>query len=1007
MPTDMLFIGRDKERQLFKQKLADPYGEDRIQYISGPGGIGKTWLLRAMLADARRWQSPEFQVVDALIDTYSTGNRHIEGVISTIVEQLNLPDSVLANYNQEKERLENARKQEGYAQTGLEARLNALAAAFRRDLQELVAEQPMVVAFDTFEHVSQTPTGRWILSPDGLQMPGLLCIVAGRDLAGQLALEGISDDLAIELYINYVFGPMDERRPKHEAYAIRLNKLAQRNPLLLALAAIWMGSKQPTDAELDSMDFAQFQRLIIGWLKPSHDKESKLKENARPAGSLFFLSDEELYEPFQQAIICMAYLNRRFNRPLLERLVEAGYVQGVTVTQLWEMLAEIPTDMKALDFFYVKGRPEGEIQLHDKLAEMLRLNILPDAFDDPSRQKMQQFANDVVDWYDELIAGATDNEHKAILQAEKLAYALRLDVLADIQQLEWRNTSEAKRLAQLLPPDFEKAKELLKEYQRDRSDILNRLIVNQITPETVMHFPLSEQYEFCSTLGSLALGVHDLRRTRGFWQQAVEIARQHNNSEQEIEALLGLFYGTWPESLTDALRILNQALPIVQEKVERLYPTILYWIGITYRRMQDLDEAIKWYEEALRIARQYGDKVITPTILNDMGYALILTGKYRRASVRIEMAARLRKQNYDLLEKEIEAVTEKLEFSIYETVKRDLIVQKTALEEKLYNATIDLGASYNTLGELFRYTGILDRATGYYSEALAIFNKLNSHYWQVQALHPRGDAHRRLSRNLFDQERIESSERYDSLAYEDILSSLELCEKYGFVESMARVYRRMGRLMHDRFFKTKDITKQEDFLNQAVSYLNQCLQVARDQHNVLEEMEALAEIAFLGDDLARLYRRQDPNNSLSLEQRKKIESIYLAPLRQGIKEHQKDRQRIFHFYVFENLLKMEEAALAYESGAYDNALHLYLESFTGLAQEPGYGVERCRRHFDHLFENIRRLPTLSLRKEWCERFIEKWKSTSMKRDDIATIAEAHPDLFEQFELYLDIGFVFS
>src|SRR5690606_27352651 len=126
--------------------LKNPYGEDRVQYISGPGGIGKTWLLRAMLSDARRWPSPRFRVVEALIDTYSTGNRHVEGIIAAIISQLGLQADNLKKYQEERELLDAARQQEGYAQAGLETRLGALAAAFRDDLQRFVAEQPVVVA---------------------------------------------------------------------------------------------------------------------------------------------------------------------------------------------------------------------------------------------------------------------------------------------------------------------------------------------------------------------------------------------------------------------------------------------------------------------------------------------------------------------------------------------------------------------------------------------------------------------------------------------------------------------------------------------------------------------------------------------------------------------------------------------------------------------------------------------------------------------------------------------
>ncbi len=396
-----------------------------------------------------------------------------------------------------------------------------------------------------------------------------------------------------------------------------------------------------------------------------------------------------------------------------------------------------------------------------------------------------------------------------------------------------------------------------------------------------------------------------------------------------------------------------------------------------------------------------------PTILNDMGYALSLTGKYKRGQARIEMAARFREENRDELAKEIAAIVEKQAQAENREDERRLAQQKDILEAQLYEATRALGTSYNTWGELFRYQGILDRATGYYAEALGIFKKLNAYYWQVMALSARGEAHRQLASNLYAQERQESSRHYDGLAFKDIESSLTLCQDYGFVEISARGYRRMGRLLHDRFFRTDDPDKQDRWLAESLTFLNKGLQAARDRNDVLEELEILAEIAFLGDDHARIYKDRHPGKSLPIKKRKEIEKNHVGRLRRGIKKHKEDEQVVYHFRVFENLLKLEDAALKYESDDYDKALKGYLDSFTGLAQDLGYGSARCHRHFNHLLECIRRLPDNESRKQWCKQFISRWEESVTDQDKSQTVAAAHPDLFEKFTLYIDVGFMFS
>ena len=98
MPTDILYAGRDDERKAFKTRLADPFGDDRLETISGPGGMGKTYLLSALLADARHHEAPRFRVAAGLIDMKSTDNRQVEKVIAALILQLELLAAELPHY---------------------------------------------------------------------------------------------------------------------------------------------------------------------------------------------------------------------------------------------------------------------------------------------------------------------------------------------------------------------------------------------------------------------------------------------------------------------------------------------------------------------------------------------------------------------------------------------------------------------------------------------------------------------------------------------------------------------------------------------------------------------------------------------------------------------------------------------------------------------------------------------------------------------------------------------
>lgn len=992
------FVGRYTEMQMFKNMLRNPKGKQRSIFIWGPGGIGKTHLIRRMLDEAikdNNWLVPQEP-----IDMYSTSCRHIEGVVEAIVERLRplVTSEDFSSYNIVKSELEQSRTQENYSQEGIKSRLEAVTNAFRGCLQGITNTKPVVLAFDTFEYVQDGPVGHWVLSEQGLQLPSLLCIIASRKPnplnPDQPALGGLTPEEALALFDRYT-ELESEISPEYLEFVSKINEMAGGNPLLLGLAILWFDQLGLSVEELEKLNQTEFERHIASWLSPTGVKKS---------GTIFSGLEEELNEPLRQTLVCMAYLNRRFNRFFLERLVERGYVRGASADQIWQAI-----DQKLPDFFYIKERPEGEIQLHDKLAEMLRVYVLPGAFDDLSGETLQRFSKDVIKWYDDLIDSTSSDIYRDILRVEKLAYTLQLNILADLQLPRLRQTSEAKHLTHLLQPDFSEASDLLRDFRRLRSDVLDRLVIGEIDPEIASWLPQQEQYEVCSIMGRMAARIYDLERSRDYWIAAVTAAKQVNNLEQQVLALVGWHNSTWQTDPQRSLEILDQALIICNQmvEVEHLHPQVLYETGFTYRQLQALDEAVEWYGKALEMAKHYQNRTITPTILNDMGYALSLVGNYHRARAHIQMAAQLRERIRDELQDKLAEVKQRLPSIGRPDERQRLGELKSSLEDDSYEATLRLGMTYNTLGQLARYTGDMAGATGYYSEAIPIFRNLGSYIWQVLALHSRGEAHRLLSMDLFNQERRQSSQMYDHLAFQDIQASLELCELFGYFDSRDIVYRRLGRLYHDRAFRFADaLDEQLKLLNQAQGYFETALRIARQSGHTLEELENLTEIAFLSDDLVRVYKNRSSIRKLNAEEEKEVRAN-IEQLRQGIERHQNDEPRIYQFPVFENLLKIEEAAFNYELGNYDQALTYYLEGYAGLASDPGYGSVRCRLHLDHLLRNIRRLETIELEKTWYDKFIAKWQDSTMARGEPKSLAEAHQDIFEQFKLSKATGFMTS
>jgi len=971
------FIGRTAELHTFENMLDNTTDKPWALFIQGPGGIGKTWLIRKMLETAQR---TDFLAPDQLVDMYSTDNRHIEGVMDTIVRNLRpIGAYAFTEYDAAKADLECARAIKEFSQEGIDEKLDALEQSFHSTLKRISQETPIVVAFDTFEHVQDGPVGNWILSDGGLLMPGVLCLVASRNPSKSieptgaiedLQLANFSDEEAADLYYGYTSSE-EEKTPELEDYINKINDLAEGNPLLLGLAIYWLNLPDMSPERLDQLTQEQFERAIVSWLDPIEGSGS------------FLVSQAELDEPMRQTLVCMSYLNRRFNRFFLERLVAQGYIRPgiVTVDQIWRQL-----ELKKPDFFFVKERPEGEVQLHDRLAEMLRLYLLPNAFDDITGDRLRLFAQDVLTWYDKLLQSVDSQVSKEVLQAEKLAYVLQLDVLSDFRLRDLQGVT-----LYPLQPDFEQAGDLLEKYKRVPSSVLDRLIIGEIQPDVVELFPLSEQHKIYAILGEIATRAYRLEQAGTYWKRAFEAAKQTGNREQQVAALVGQHNSTWQTEPQASLEILHQALEIC-DQVDDLRPRVLYEIGFAHRRMENLEEAIDWYKQAQDLAALHQDKIMMPTILNDMGFVHLLVGDYNKAETLIRTASRLRQRDLDIVHQRI-ADAEKPELG-------------EALASQAHDAALKLGMTYNTLGQMARYKGDMTTATADYSEALSIFKNAGSYIWQARALYSRGEAHRRIAMTLYDLGRTDSSQDYDRRAEEDIEASLELCDRYGFIHELDTANRRMGRLLHDRgAFRTEDDPdKQIELLGQALQHFEAALQIAQDTGDVLEELECLTEIAFLADDRMTILSRHYPEIARAEE---KDLSDYIERLRQGIERHRDDEPRIYQFSVFENLLSIEEGAFYYALGNYDRALEHYVQGYVGMAQDPGYGSARYRQHLDHLLESIRRLGDPEREKEWCERFVNVWQTTRMQRvDPPQTLADAHRELLDEIELHLKTAFIY-
>ena len=98
----------------------------------------------------------------------------------------------------------------------------------------------------------------------------------------------------------------------------------------------------------------------------------------------------------------MANFNRRFNADLLSLFINQGAVdfQGLQPEEVLDKLEQ--------EFFFVKTRPDGYVQLHDEMERLVNKHLWP--MIDSSGEFRRELARAACQWYDEQILQSEQEE---------------------------------------------------------------------------------------------------------------------------------------------------------------------------------------------------------------------------------------------------------------------------------------------------------------------------------------------------------------------------------------------------------------------------------------------------------------------------------------------------------------------------------------------------------------------------------------------------------------------
>lgn len=954
------FVGREVERKEFGKLLEYPKGNTRIFLMLGPGGIGKTLLEKKMLEEAGK--KAGLLAPKEPIDFFHTDYQYIDGIQKKI-----------------KEVIESLVGQAGEQGPFAEFIKRSTSKQFHACMQRFCAEHPLVLAFDTFEYLDKVASD-WLFEDDeeGLQVPGLICIIATRikekadiekyrtnPLVKEILISGFTLGEAQEFYqrIANEFNKTDLLKDLLKAEGIGdegteqkavewIWEITEGRPLTLEMVFRWSGTLLRQDS-LSSLTTKKFEEQLMRHVLELGERD------------LLDVGPLKVSKPVFDTVACMAYITRRFDEEFLQFLIDKQFIRLDRGTANIE---DILGHLKK--YFFVKERTDSGkqavIQLHDEMVRLLKEYVWSSL--DISGERKQRLFGIVIEFYKQSIFRASsDNssdDFRDTLRIEQLYYMLQYD--RDAGRRLWMELVEfnSKNINKLLPGEIES-------YIEDFDN-----------PEA--------QYEINRRIGELEGQAGHVNHANKYWENVRELGEKEKRDDWVVSALIGMFNCSMQGDVDKALEnYLIPARTICEKNVPTMRSDVYYEFGFAHRKLHDINQALHYYQEAKVCYQNFPDikdDFKYAVILNDMGYAYSFVGDWNECNKNVKEAFAIRQKLFDKRTEGYEQAKAKLAEATTDAERALLNEELYHKQANLEEAKLHLGLSHNTLGEIFRHQGELSEALEHYNESYSLFKQVRNYYWQARALNSRGETYRRLAKDF----KVVDKQKYRELiekAQKDSGDSLYLCEKYQLVDEHDTAYRRMGRVLHDRaldFMIEGDKSSACDFLNQARSHFQQGLDYARRTKNVLEELENLVELAFLLHDAIDAF---DAEN-VPLEYRQA-----LTDLGEGIKKHKKDNPRIVQFRVLESLYKLERGATYHAEERYTESLKEYLQGYKGLGLQPGYGHARYRQHFSQLMRKIENLPDDDAKEEWCKRFIQLWEDTKIPKTRGRTLAqEMTPDL---------------
>jgi tetratricopeptide (TPR) repeat protein len=687
------FIGREEALKVFYSRPAYRSMQNGVYYV-GPGGAGKTWILRKIILDNRG--IPGLEVLD-IIDFYDMRNNNLHGLQEAIKVRLG-SNEIFKPYDELIRRFRKERDPK------LEDKANHV---FIECCQNAIINREIYLLFDTFERVRNRYVGTWLLEKFLPQVRGLIVVLAGRpeptktnlaNAASENELEEEKETNIPENIVIYRLSGFSEE----EAQSYIRNQSSITDPA--TIQTIWMRTRGlPLLIELILDLHSPLREQFIekmNKLEPDQtiQKSDELKRNlvgqfAAPVNNR------------NRIIWAMAYLWRRFDLPMLKYLVDnSGWFQPGDYQNLVDELTRS---------IYIKESPSEQSHLlHDEIRDLIARYILDEAADPDHKLRNELDKLIVEKYYDQEIKKLDESEAHQ-LKAEQIGYILdrsfetglskynleveKKNYSDDYEELLWGELREhlkecsdngyqiclqrsvRMRHRALFSQAEDHFRDMMKRFPENQTQ-LGQSLAYMIFQQGRLEEAITEYDKILSKKESMEVvaqvenNLGQVERASGRWDKALDhfnhgfdAAMRINNQDRMIDILISRaslysLQGKFDEAISqckNAITRLEKYPPSIYEmnNFQTIRMMFAYRnLGTVYRHKNDYENALKQYRTSLEYAVELKDETGICEISQHMGITLHLLGRQlRRDNVNLEKALDYQLQAQEFLSTAIES----------------------------------------------------------------------------------------------------------------------------------------------------------------------------------------------------------------------------------------------------------------------------------------------------------------------------------------------------------------